>query len=199
MNNIVLYILDVNKIRKIIGVCKKCNKNVSHNLSSNKPKDLCHKCFKFVPKLCKCGCGKITKTVWCPGHNIIERKDFYMKNFEKFNKTQKRENHPRWNKGLYGCNKLKRDGYIYVYRPNHPNATKQGQITLHRLIMEKYIKRFLLSSEIVHHIDGNRENNKIGNLQLLKNLKEHNKIHNQYRDIRGRFSTKISVGGGAVP
>ena len=46
----------------------------------------------------------------------------------------------------------------------------------HRFIMEQHIGRKLKNDEIVHHIDGNKSNNKIENLKI-KSSKEHKKIH----------------------
>ena len=68
-------------------------------------------------------------------------------------------------------------GYIEEYCPNHPFADSKGYVLQHRLVMEKYIKRFLLPNEVVHHINENRGDNRIENLQLLQNLGEHNKLH----------------------
>ena len=47
---------------------------------------------------------------------------------------------------------------------------------LHRKIMEDYLGRKLNSNEIVHHIDGNKLNNDISNLQVVTRS-EHLKIH----------------------
>lgn len=48
----------------------------------------------------------------------------------------------------------------------------------HRYVMENYIGRKLLSSELVHHKDDNRNNNRIENLEIVSRS-EHMKIHPQ--------------------
>lgn len=62
------------------------------------------------------------------------------------------------------------EGYILVlYTKNDIFSvmkTKAGYIPEHRLNMAIYLGRPLLKSESVHHIDGNKQNNDIGNLQL---------------------------------
>jgi len=45
--------------------------------------------------------------------------------------------------------------------------------------MEKHIGRFLSPTEVVHHIDENHENNKIGNLMLFPNKTAHLKFHRE--------------------
>ena len=83
------------------------------------------------------------------------------------------ENHPFWNGGKY-----KRDGYVYIYSPNHPYKTKGKYVREHRLIMEKHIKRYLKPIESIHHINGNKSDNRISNLLLFNNESEHQKFHN---------------------
>jgi hypothetical protein len=69
------------------------------------------------------------------------------------------------------------DGYRLVYNPKHPFTNKKGYVREHRLVMEKYLGRYLKPEEVVHHKDGNRLNNKINNLLLFKNHKEHRLYH----------------------
>lgn len=77
--------------------------------------------------------------------------------------------------------KLRRQSgeYIKYYYPNHPNSDKQGYILEHRLTMEHYLGRYLTSKEIVHHIDGDKHNNKITNLAICRYNGEHSNIHNR--------------------
>jgi len=80
-------------------------------------------------------------------------------------------NHYNWKGGRH-----KRAGYIYIYQPHHPQ-NNSGYVLEHRLIMEKIVNRFLSISEIVHHKNGIRDDNRIENLQLLPNKSYHAKCH----------------------
>lgn len=68
---------------------------------------------------------------------------------------------------------------IYLYRGYAGISLKHDKVSVHR-ILGKYMVGFNFGSEIsVHHIDGNKLNNSISNLQVLKNglhTKEHNII-----------------------
>lgn len=67
-------------------------------------------------------------------------------------------------------------GYRYLFLPNHPDSSKQGYIAEHRLIGEQKLNRRLFKKEVVHHIDGNRENNNPENL-VVCSRREHNEHH----------------------
>lgn len=69
-----------------------------------------------------------------------------------------------------------RGKYKDIILPSHPYADKRGRVSLHRYLVEQKIGRFLSSDEIVHHIDGNRNNNDINNLEITT-LSEHTKRH----------------------
>ena len=83
--------------------------------------------------------------------------------------------------------KNKRSSSMIKYWDNKrkPRLQKNGYLTIciankkyyiHRLIMEQYLGRKLSSNEQVHHINGNKQDNRIENLQLLSN-NDHQKLH----------------------
>lgn len=56
------------------------------------------------------------------------------------------------------------DGYYHI-----------GTTRLHRLIMEQYLGKKLTTKEHVHHINGNKLDNRIENLEVLIDSKHHSK------------------------
>jgi len=63
----------------------------------------------------------------------------------------------------------------YPYKRVYLNGKS---IDEHRYIMQKLLGRELLRSEIVHHINGNKRDNRIENLQIMTSL-EHNRLHKE--------------------
>jgi hypothetical protein len=71
---------------------------------------------------------------------------------------------------------IKKGDYRYCIVRNHPNRTSNDYVLLHRVIVENNIGRLLSSDEVVHHIDGNKLNNSIENLEILLKS-DHNRLH----------------------
>ena len=83
---------------------------------------------------------------------------------------------PTWKGGI----RKKRDGYIEIYSPTHPNANSRHCVYEHQLVAEKMIGRYLKKGEVVHHLDFNKSNNDPANLLVLTKS-EHTKLHGYLR------------------
>ena len=70
--------------------------------------------------------------------------------------------------------KLKPDDFFYTM------AKQDGYIMEHRLVMAKCLKRCLLPWEVVHHRNGIKDDNQLGNLELLGVRGKHNTIVNRH-------------------
>ncbi len=88
----------------------------------------------------------------------------------------------RAHKGKRSCNwkggrRKDRTGYVQVWMPEHPNASKTGRgsyrkgkggyILEHRLVMSNHLGRPLKNHETVHHKNAIRHDNRIENLELM--------------------------------
>lgn len=70
-------------------------------------------------------------------------------------------------KGKYAKNKrFTKHGYVYWYDPESIHANSHGCVYEHRHVMGESIGRVLYDHENVHHLNGDRSDNRIENLEL---------------------------------
>lgn len=71
---------------------------------------------------------------------------------------------------------ISRAGYAKVYAPGHPHAGN-GSVTEHTLVAEKALGKFLPPGAHVHHVDGERAENRGGNLVVCQDCAYHRLLH----------------------
>lgn len=123
--------------------------------------------------------GLIPKTAFKKGN--VAKKPFIKGqipwNKGKSNTAWQKENSSNWKGGI----KIGANGYILLYKKEHPFCDSQGYVKRSRITMEEKIGRYLKPEEVVHHINGIRDDDKIENLQLSFNHSEHMKHHANLR------------------
>ncbi|MCC7451043.1 MAG: HNH endonuclease, partial [Anaerolineae bacterium] len=75
-----------------------------------------------------------------------------------------------------GGRRLDSDGYVLIYAPHHPYANNNGCVREHRLVMEQHLGRYLEPQEVVHHINNDKADNRIENLELFASNAEHLRV-----------------------
>jgi len=87
-----------------------------------------------------------------------------------------------------------KNGYFEVYvRKTHPYRPEQDWVRQHIIVIENDIGRKLLENEVVHHIDGDKLNNNINNLDICT-ISEHNNCHAKAEQIVFELYKKGLVG-----
>ena len=119
------------------------------------------------------------KKPWNTGKHLTET---HKKKISEANKGENNPNYgkdfsgeksPHWKGGLI----IDKDGYRLKYFPNHPYANSQGYVREHRLVVEKYLGRYLTPQEVVHHINHIKDDNRIENLMVFCCDPAHRKYH----------------------
>ena len=117
--------------------------------------------FKLFPKVCEF-CENDFETTdkkarFCSCHCAL-------KNRWKTGNIEGGENNPNW-KGGKSLNK--KTGYVTILMRDHPRSGNHGRIYEHRYVMEQHLGRTLNSNELVHHINEDKSDNRIINLQVV--------------------------------
>lgn len=68
-------------------------------------------------------------------------------------------------------------GYVYIYQPNHPYVSGKNYVFEHRLVIEKYLGKYLETEKVIHHINGIVDDNRIRNLMVFTKNVYHRNFH----------------------
>lgn len=150
-----------------IFICKQCGKEFSRRTKNDRVEKYCsHPCYSLSKK---------GKPSWNAG-----TKGMMKPNSGSFKKGQVAPNQGRktfnhsWN--FQGFT-ISSTGYKHIFQPHHHRANKKGYVPEHTLVAEKFLKRFLIKGEVVHHINSNKLDNAPENLYLFPSTSSHSCYH----------------------
>jgi len=133
-------------------------------------KGLCQRCggtfiygYYYAKRYCSKSC-ELQGNKRNPGTNGVAT---------RFQKGSKPSNYKGW--------KLS-SGYKYIRVGN-------TYVAEHRLVMEKHINRKLTKTEVIHHLNGDKLDNRIENLQLMKNQALHVSTYHKSCESGKRYKT----------
>lgn len=154
-------------------ICEICDKTFERYAYQRKSKHIfcSRKCYGvYKSKITKGKCPKNISQIagWNKGKDVWWKGD----------------KHWNWK----GGRKVVNGGYILLYKPDHKFSNKAGFIFEHRLVMEKKLRKLLKPTEVVHHINSIKDDNRPENLELFKNNSEH---FIKYHKPKPRASRKL--------
>lgn len=147
------------------NTCGKCNQKKRHDNSRKLTCSNCHRTGLIISDMNNLLCTK------CHRHKeesldpakAQRRKDINLISHRK--KKGKDLNAPRRKSTGEWKNS---QGYVIIYKKDHPNAFVSGCLPKHVFVMSEHIGRPLKKGENVHHINGIRDDNRIENLELWR-------------------------------
>lgn len=170
----VYYTSDMGKRNKIQVECKVCGKSYETVRSPSNRKVTCGdiKCVKQLHSQRMLG-----NKNWQHPNVKLFQKGHEVSDATRLAVTLSNKNRIPWNKGKVKLRKITTQGYILIYKPNHPNSNLKGFILEHRYVMSENLDRPLTANEIVHHKNAKKDDNRLKNLEIIYSKNLSNKFH----------------------
>lgn len=83
------------------------------------------------------------------------------------------------------------DYFVLIYKPSHPRSMGEGYVPEQYLVAEKALGRMLTEDEDVRHINGNAQDNRPTNLEIIS-TNSYYKVQAIEDDLNDRPSSKRS-------
>lgn len=131
-------------------------------------------------------CGKMFETPkWATSRRDRERCRFCSKTCSNRNTARNRASTKGWIRDP--------KGYILVRAPQHPMASREGYVMQHRLVAAEMLGRMLKPNEVVHHLNGVKDDNRPENLEVMEKAE-----HDRKQKHRGWHTTMCPHCGGLI-
>lgn len=169
-------------IQKNIFCSKKCMGEYIKNKNLNCVCPICNKKFHRKPSHIK----RYDKhELCCSEECLAEYRSIKYLGDANPNYNNRGDKNPMFKENFIHC------GYRWLYVPGHPFAVEGDRVREHRIIAGKYLltdecsveidgKKYLSPEYDVHHINQNKLDNRVENLQILTRS-EHQKLHHKLR------------------
>ena len=136
--------------------CKTCSKEFYFYPCEKKRKFCSHKCYSL---------SMIGHISWSKLHPEL---------------MPRGKDNSNWKGGKYRT----AQGYIYILKPRHPFCNNKGYITRSRFLVEKILRRYLTSTEQVHHINEIKDDDRIENFIVFVDNSAHKRFHHNPNNVK---------------